>query len=62
MKHIGYCPHCGAKLVEASVLGMYDDFTIVCFGCKRKVPIYLLKWKNVGEISTVINKLSTVIE
>lgn len=39
MSHLGYCPKCKTKIIEAKTLGAFDDFTIKCCNCKRLVNI-----------------------
>ncbi len=46
MKHIGYCPKCKIKVIEARVLGMFDDFTFKCPGCKNLLNIIDVEFKS----------------
>lgn len=45
MKHIGYCPKCQTKVIEAKSLGMFDDFTFKCPACKNLLNIINVKFK-----------------
>lgn len=45
MKHVGYCPHCGAKIIEVKVLNFFDDFSVKCWQCKKISLIIDIKFK-----------------
>jgi len=54
MKHVAYCPKCGTKIMEANNVGAFDDFTIKCWSCKKISHIEDVKFKQVAqELSTV---------
>lgn len=49
MKHIGYCPKCNCKVIEARVLGMFDDFTFKCPACKNLLNVVDIAFKQVDD-------------
>lgn len=45
MKYLGYCPHCGSKIIEVKNMGFFDDFSIKCWHCKKIPFVYEMEFR-----------------
>ena len=50
MKYLGYCPHCGSKIMEVKNLNFFDDFSVKCWKCVRIILIIEVKFKVVETV------------